>query len=210
MTTPDSNALLDLLIANISWAGAINKVAPNFFPDSALGQSPKVLWIGCSDSRVPESVITVRKPGDVFVHRNIANQFVPNDSNILSVIQYAVLVLKVQHSKYGGHTKCGGAAASYDLLWSPDPPQGILGTPLGDWLEPLINLARELGPATNREEGVLRLLEENVRRAAMNIARSDVVQQARMPVKGESHLLHGWIYVLETGTLRDLCVFRDD
>ncbi|KAH9886646.1 carbonic anhydrase [Cubamyces lactineus] len=192
---PQDYILARLLSNNAQWAEDVEKVEPGFFAQSAKGQAPKVLWIGCSDSRVPESVVTASKPGDIFVHRNIANQFHPEDDSALAVLTYAVAHVGVSHVILVGHTNCGGAQACHAIAHDPsaEAPEG----PLGRWLAPLTELARAHDDLTD-------LVEANVRTQVENIARTDVVQAAW--AKGKDVQVHGWVYELETGRLRDLGV----
>ncbi|KZT07646.1 carbonic anhydrase [Laetiporus sulphureus 93-53] len=185
--------LAHLLANNAQWAEDVEKVQPGFFERCAKGQSPKVLWIGCADSRVPDSVLTVSKPGDIFVHRNIANQVFPSDDNISSVLTYAVMELGVTHILLVGHTHCGGAAACHAAAQAlPDDPT----TPLARWLAPLTDYARQTGCSVSELE------EANVRMQVENLTKSEVLQQAW--ASGKHVLVHGWIYEIENGQLRDM------
>jgi len=187
--------LARILANNAQWATDVEKTEPGFFEQCAKGQSPKILWIGCADSRVPESVLTVSKPGDIFVHRNIANQFHLTDDNVLSVLTYAVNELGVSHVIVVGHTHCGGAAACYAAANAP-PPAGPPSTPLDRWLAPLIALAKEtkLDPAG--------LVETNVRVQVKNVAKAEILRAAW--ASGKDVWVHGWVYEIEHGRLRDL------
>ncbi|OSD00755.1 carbonic anhydrase [Trametes coccinea BRFM310] len=193
---PQDYILARLLSNNAQWAEDVEKAEPGFFAESAKGQSPKVLWIGCADSRVPESVVTASKPGDIFVHRNIANQFHPDDDSALSVLTYAVAHVGVQHVILVGHTNCGGAQACLAAASKPSasaPPQD----PLSRWLAPLTELARE-------HDELTALVEANVRAQVAHIAESEVMKAAW--AAGRDVQVHGWVYELETGRLRDLGV----
>jgi len=182
-----------LLENNIKWAQGIVHADPGFFIRSAAGQTPQVLWIGCSDSRVPESVITRFMPGDIFVHRNIANQVHPNDDNVLSVVEYAVGALKVKHVIVVGHTECGGAKHCLKAAEEPpEPPKD----PLHRWLEPLTELARSL-PQQDRTLPIL--VKRNVEKQVQTLKGLETVQKAKVKV-------HGWIYDLSTGHLDDKAV----
>jgi len=196
MAQPEPPVLLRLLLKNADWA---KKVGPEFHKKQAEGQDPKVLWIGCSDSRVPESVITESIPGDIFVTRNIANQVPPKDDNVLSVIDYAVLHLNVNHVIVVGHTKCGGAKAAIDAAKKPPvPPHDSLTR----WLEPLIELARTLPPIPDEDVAITTLVEKSVRNSALTIAKSHPLEEAwRL---GKNVAVHGWIFEIETGLLKDL------
>ncbi|KAI8996231.1 carbonic anhydrase [Trametes punicea] len=195
---PQDYILARLLSNNAQWAEDVEKAEPGFFAHSAQGQSPKVLWIGCSDSRVPESVVTASRPGDIFVHRNIANQFHPDDDSALSVLTYAVAHVGVQHVILVGHTNCGGAQACHAAAHAPMPAApSAPKDALGRWLAPLTELAREYDDLTA-------LVEANVRAQVANIAATDVVRAAWD--QGKDVQVHGWVYELETGRLRDLGV----
>ncbi|CAL1697430.1 unnamed protein product [Somion occarium] len=129
----NGHAVLSRLLAqNAQWASDVDLAESGFFQQSAQGQAPKVLWIGCADSRVPESVVLAAKPGDIFVHRNVANQVHLHDDNVLSVIQYAVDAVGVEHIIIAGHTNCGGAAACHAAAQS-NAASPAPSTPLGRW-----------------------------------------------------------------------------
>ncbi|KAI0350515.1 carbonic anhydrase [Trametes cingulata] len=207
---PQDYILARLLSNNAQWAEDVEKVEPGFFAQSAKGQAPKVLWIGCSDSRVPESVVTASKPGDIFVHRNIANQFHPDDDSALSVLTYAVAHVGVTHVILVGHTNCGGAQACAAAARSP-PSGAPPADPLSRWLAPLTDIARALaeeGDGAGGEGGagvdLTALVEANVRAGVANIAATEVMRAAW--AKGRDVQVHGWVYELETGRLRDLGV----
>ncbi|PCH42272.1 carbonic anhydrase [Wolfiporia cocos MD-104 SS10] len=184
----------ELLRKNAQWAVDVESAEPGFFTQCAKGQAPKILWIGCADSRVPESVLTVSKPGDIFVHRNIANQVHLEDDNILSVLTYAVWEVGVTHVIVVGHTHCGGAAACCAAAQAPvaTPPS----TPLERWLAPLTAIARENGytPAE--------LVEANVREQVANAAKTEQLRSAWEA--GKDVKLYGWVYDIEQGRLHDM------
>ncbi|KAI0925969.1 hypothetical protein AcV5_008552 [Taiwanofungus camphoratus] len=188
--------LARLLANNAQWAADVDKAEPAFFAESAKGQSPKVLWIGCADSRVPESVITAVRPGDIFVHRNVANQFHPADDNILAVLGYAIDHVGVTHVIVVGHTQCGGAAACHAAASAPEPTLDP-NTPLARWLAPLTALAKT---GLTVEE----LVEENVRVQVANVAQTNTMQGAW--ARGKDVWVHGWLYEIPHGRLRDLGV----
>ncbi|TDL27041.1 carbonic anhydrase [Rickenella mellea] len=201
--------VLDALLAtNTQWSSDVSKSEPGFFPNGAKGQSPKVLWFGCADSRVPESVVTASKPGDIFVHRNIANQFHLNDDSALSVLTYAVEQLGVEHVIVVGHTQCGGAAGAYAAACSnPEPSPTPPATPLERWLAPLISLARDLRLSTApRDQALAVLVDESVKTQVANVCKSDVIERAW--AGGKNVYVHGWVYELESGRLRDLDVSK--
>ncbi|RPD63531.1 carbonic anhydrase [Lentinus tigrinus ALCF2SS1-6] len=194
--------LARLLSNNAQWAEDVEKAEPGFLAELSKAQTPKVLWIGCADSRVPESVLTASRPGDIFVHRNIANQFHPTDDSALSVLSYAVEHVGVTHVLLVGHTNCGGAAACAAAAQSsPSGPPSAPESPLERWLAPLTELARGLLDEGTDMSG---LVEANVRMQVANIAGSEVMQ--RVWAAGKDVQVHGWVYDLESGRLRDLGV----
>jgi len=184
---------------NRKWAAAITQREPNFFKRLSHQQTPQYLWIGCADSRVPANEIVGLLPGELFVHRNVANLVVQTDLNCLSVIQYAVEALRVQHIIVCGHYGCGGVLAA------------LRGERLGlidNWLRNVQdvrdkNLAQleSLDGETRRHH---RLCELNVVEQVMNVCKTTVVQSAWE--RGQSLAVHGWIYSIADGLLRDLDV----
>ncbi|KAL1757186.1 carbonic anhydrase [Schizophyllum commune] len=209
--------LARLLSANAQWAADVEQVEPGFFAECAKGQTPRVLWIGCADSRVPESVVTAARPGDIFVHRNIANQFHPDDISAHAVLSYAVDHLGVEHVVVVGHSECGGATAclnaSVQLLEDGartpccDPSQPA-DAPLNRWLAPLTKLAAELKlSSAPRDEALDALVEENVKAQVENIIQSQTIQKAWQNGKsprGKEVWVHGWVFGLSIGKLKDL------
>jgi carbonic anhydrase len=185
-----------LLLNNKSWAQERSQHDPGFFERLAKQQRPQFLWIGCSDSRVPANTITGTEPGEMFVHRNIANVCVPTDLNLLSVLQYAVEVLEVKHVIVCGHYGCGGVAAAMG--------KADMGS-ISHWLRPIRDVhaqhATEIDdlPASER---VARLAEWNVREQARSLAKSSIIQQAWHTRQGP--WLHAWIYGLADGVLKEL------
>ncbi|KAI5990801.1 carbonic anhydrase [Pisolithus marmoratus] len=210
--------LSSLLSANAQWAERTNDAHPNFFGQCAKGQSPKVLWIGCADSRVPESVVTNAKPGDIFVHRNIANQFHLHDDSALSVLTYAVNVVGVEHVVIVGHTHCGGAVACMEAAQaqtSNSPPPISPDSPLGRWLAPLVNLVTKLDLKTLPAETHLdAIIEANVKRQVENVCATDVIKGAWAAAMGDEGKekrqvwVHGLVYDVASGRLKDLNVSR--
>jgi len=196
----NDTTLKNLLQSNAKWAQAVTEADSNFFPQSAgKPQTPQVLWIGCSDSRVPESVITASKPGDLFVHRNIANQVRYDDDSVLSVVAYAVDYLKVKHVIVVGHSNCGGALACVRAACAPHEPAT---NPLLRWLEPLTDLARSLEVDSMEEAEALPLLvKENVRQQVVHLAEMETIKNALE--RGDVQI-HGWLYDLSSGKLSDL------
>lgn len=181
---------------NKAWAEAINRDNPDFFSTLAIEQTPKYLWIGCSDSRVPANQIVSLPPGEVFVHRNIANLVVHSDLNCFSVIQFAVEVLKVEHIIVCGHYGCGGIYASLENI-----SHGMID----HWLQHIRDVARFHQPELDQlsgEEKTNRLCEINVVEQVRNVCNSTVVTSAWK--RGANLTVHGWIYNMKTGILKDL------
>jgi carbonic anhydrase len=191
------NDLTHLLENNRIWAEGMLQRDANFFNKLARLQVPEYLWIGCSDSRVPANQITGLAPGEVFVHRNVANVVVHADLNCLSVLQYAVDVLKVKHVIVCGHYGCGGVVAAHDHL--------KLGL-IDNWLRHVQDVAQRhrnlLAKKKGREERIARLCELNVIEQVVNVAQTTVVQDAW--ARGQMLTVHGWIYVVQNGLIRDL------
>ncbi len=190
------NTLPELFENNRKWADEIRTKDPEFFEKLAQQQHPEYLWIGCSDSRVPANQITGLMPGEVFVHRNIANMVVHTDLNMLSVLQYAVDVLKVKHVMVVGHYGCGGVRAALE-----NKSFGLID----NWLRHIQDVATlkadELTPLSESQK-LDRLCELNVVAQAENLQRTSVLQEAW--ARGQSVHIHSWIYSLEDGALRAL------
>jgi len=202
---PPTSPIHALLDANANWADAVHRADPGFFQRSAKGQSPKVLWFGCSDSRVPESVLTGARPGDIFVHRNVANQCHPNDDSALAVLAYAIGVVGVEHVIVAGHTHCGGAAACYDAARAATTATSE--TPLSRWLTPLTEHIASLDLASTPADGVLDLIvHENVKRQVEHVCATEPIQQAW--AAGKQVSVHGWVYDVASGRIRDVGVSR--
>ena len=189
--------LPELFANNRAWAARLAERQPDFFPQLAQQQDPRHLWIGCSDSRVPANQIVGLLPGELFVHRNVANVVVHTDLNCLSVLQYAVEALNVEHVMVVGHYGCGGVQAA------------LRGTPLGlvdNWLRHVQDVAERhrdaLDALPDETARVHRLCELNVIEQAANVCRTTIVQAAWQ--RGQSLTVHGWIYSLNDGLLRDL------
>ena len=191
-----------LLDKNREWAEAITASDPEFFETLAKQQTPKFLWIGCADSRVPATQLIGMVPGEMFVHRNVANVVVHSDLNCLSVIQYAVEVLRVEHIIVCGHHGCGGVKAAMD--------NSQLGL-IDNWLRHVQDVIRdhetELSRITDETRRLDRLCELNVVEQVLNVASTTIVQTAWQ--RGQELVVHGWIYGLEDGLLRDLGVSID-
>lgn len=189
--------LSNLLQNNRVWAEGIKRQDPEFFQNLAGQQTPTYLWIGCSDSRVPPTQLVNLQPGDLFVHRNVANLVVHTDFNCLSVIQFAVDVLKVKHIIVCGHYGCGGVQAALRNL--------KLGL-IDNWLRHVQDVMHSHDAALSGIEDeaarIKRLCELNVIEQVLNVGRTTIVQNAWEG--GQDLTVHGWIYGLEDGLLRDL------
>jgi len=188
--------LEDLFAHNRTWAAEIERERPGFFTRLKAQQEPRYMWIGCSDSRVPANQITGLDPGEVFVHRNVANVVVPTDLNCLSTIQYAVDQLKVEHLMVVGHYGCGGVMAAL---------RGIRVGLADNWLRHIKDVAdrhRVLIDATPADHQLDLLCELNVIEQVVNVAHTTVVQDAW--TRGQSVTLHGWVYGISDGLLKDL------
>ena len=192
-------SLKKLFDQNQAWAEAIKARDPEFFPKLSRQQTPEYLWIGCSDSRVPANEIIGLLPGEVFVHRNIANVVVHTDLNCLSVVQFAVDVLKVKHIMVVGHYGCGGVAAAVD-----GKRRGLVD----HWLHPIREVAHdhrhELAAIPAERARLDRLCELNVMRQVQNVTSDVFVQDAW--ARGQQLSVHGWVYSLSNGLVRDLNV----
>jgi len=184
---------------NKQWADRIKSEDPNFFENLSQQQSPDYLWIGCSDSRVPANQLLNLAPGEVFVHRNIANQVVHTDLNCLSVMQYAVEVLKVKHVIVCGHYGCGGVIASMD-----NEPRGLID----NWLRHIKDVYRfnqdKLDSVTDMQQRTDLLCELNVIEQVANVANSSILRKAWH--EGQDVTVHGFIYNLKDGILKNLDV----
>ncbi|KAL2257454.1 hypothetical protein VTK26DRAFT_156 [Humicola hyalothermophila] len=191
------NTFLYALSSNNAWAGYKAHQNPQFFPKLASGQSPQILWLGCSDSRCPETTILGLQPGDVFVHRNIANIVSPTDINTSAVVEYAVAHLRVKHVVLCGHSSCGGALAALG-----DAP---LGGVLDTWLAPLraVRAAHreELEGIRDVKERAVRIAELNVK-AGIDVLMANVV--VREAVRERGLEVHGCLFDIATGRVRDL------
>ena len=184
-----------LLIENKAWAEEQKLINPTFFKELESQQEPEFLWIGCSDSRVPANQITGTQPGEIFVHRNIANLVVNTDINMLSVLQYAVEVLKVKHVIVCGHYGCGGIKAAMG--------QHHFGI-INHWLKNIKDVYRmhraEIDGLATEEERLNRLTEINVREQVFNLAKTSIIQKA-WKHQHTPHL-HGWVYGLSNGIIK--------
>ncbi len=187
---------------NRAWADGKLAVDPDFFKRLEAQQKPEYLWIGCSDSRVPANEIVGLDPGELFVHRNVANLAPPQDANYLSVLQFAVDVLNVKHILVVGHYGCGGVAAAVD-----GKRRGLVD----HWLHPIREIAHdhkaELAAYRDERQRLNRLCELNVVRQVGNVASDVFVQEAW--ARGQALSVHGWVYSLSSGLVTDLGVTID-
>jgi carbonic anhydrase len=185
-----------LLLENKAWAGERIKDDPEYFERLAHLQTPQFLWIGCSDSRVPANEITGTQPGEIFVHRNIANMVIHTDVNLLSVLEYAVAHLKVEHVIVCGHYGCGGVKAA---TTNHDFKQV-----LNMWLRNIKDVYRlhrdELEAIPDEEQRLDRLTELNVKEQVMHLAKTSIIQRA-WKHNNRPHL-HGWVYGLKDGIIK--------
>jgi carbonic anhydrase len=192
-----ATVLKDLIDKNRNWSRAKTAVDPDFFHRLERQQSPKYLWIGCSDSRVPANEIVGLDPGELFVHRNVANLAPPQDANYLSVLQFAVEVLKVEHILVVGHYGCGGVSAAID-----GRRRGLVD----HWLHPIRETyaehRQELEGFVEGPPRLERLCELNVLRQVQNVASDIFVQDAWS--RGQQLAVHGWVYSLHNGLVNDL------
>jgi carbonic anhydrase len=182
---------------NRAWAESMVRSDPDFFAKLAQQQTPEYLWIGCSDSRVPANQIIGLLPGDVFVHRNVANVVVHTDLNCLSVLQFAIDVLQVKHVIVCGHYGCGGVGAALRR-----ERHGLVDNWLGHVHDVVVKHAAQLDAILGDAKRVARLCELNVIEQVANIAQTTVVRDAWQ--RGQPVTLHGWIYGIQDGLLRDL------
>jgi len=190
-------SLSDLIDNNRRWAAGVERREPGFFDRLSRQQAPRYLWIGCADSRVPANEIVGLMPGELFVHRNVANLVVHSDLNCLSVLQYAVEVLRVEHVIVCGHYGCGGVRAALSTQ-----PLGLID----NWLRHIRDVhlwnREELAAIGDPIARVDRLCELNVEAQVANVCHTTIVQDAWG--RGQAVTIHGWIYSLHDGLLRDL------
>lgn len=191
--------LEDLKSNNLAWSLRKTEADPQFFKRLEGQQSPEYLWIGCSDSRVPANEIVGLDPGELFVHRNVANLAPPQDANYLSVLQFAIDVIKVKHVMVVGHYGCGGVAAAID-----GKRRGLVD----HWLHPIREVhaehRHELDALPTEKDKLNRLCELNVIRQVRNVASDVFVQDAW--ARGQQLSVHGWVYSLANGLVNDLNV----
>lgn len=191
------NDLRELLEKNRAWSEEIKAHDPGFFQTLAQQQTPRYLWIGCSDSRVPSTQLVGLLPGEMFVHRNVANIMVHTDFNCLSVLQFAVDVLKISHIIVCGHYGCGGVQAAMQNL-----QLGLIDNWLRHVQDVMHSHEARLSRFSNETERLNRLCELNVIEQVLNVSRTTVVQNAWD--RGQELAVHGWIYGIGDGLLRDL------
>jgi carbonic anhydrase len=197
MTQREQRDLSELIAGNRAWAETMSRGKPDFFPALARQQAPRYFWIGCSDSRVPANEIVGLPPGEMFVHRNVANVVVHTDLNCLSVLQYAVDVLQVEHVIVCGHYGCGGVQAAWRRK-----PLGLID----NWLRHVQDIAarhgEQLDALPDERAQLERLCELNVIEQASHVCRTTIVQDAwdrRQPL-----VVHAWVYGLRDGHIHDL------
>jgi carbonic anhydrase len=187
-----------LLLENKAWSEEILSQEPEYFHNLAKEQHPKFLWIGCSDSRVPAETVVNAKPGEIFVHRNIANQVITTDFNCLSVLQYAVAVLKVKHVIVCGHYGCGGVKAALESQNS-----GLMIT--NKWLmhiKDVYRLHRDELQALDDSAMLNRLIELNIIEQVNRLAQTSIIQSSWKT--NNAPTIHGWVYGLENGLLKEI------
>jgi len=193
------NSYEKLLINNKKWVAEQLALNPHFFDELADKQNPEYLWIGCSDSRVPANQITGTNPGEVFVHRNIANMVVHSDMNMLSVLSYAVEVLQVKHIIVCGHYGCGGVLAAMN-----NKQLGLID----NWLRHIKDVYRyhhvELDAIEDKELRARRFVEVNVMEQVHDLGKTSIVQNAWK--RGQNLHIHGWAYDVKDGLIKDLGV----
>ncbi len=197
------NLYNQLLQNNKKWVASKLEKDPEYFNRLSLGQSPPILWIGCADSRVPANEIIGAEPGEVFVHRNIANMVVHSDMNMLSVLDYAVNVLKVKHIIVCGHYGCGGVQAAMT-----NKHIGLID----NWIRHIKDVYRfhqeELNAIENEKDRFNRFVELNVVEQVLDLGKTSIVQTAWE--SGQSVHVHGWVYDIHDGLIKDLDITLRD
>ena len=187
-----------LLLENRAWSEEVSRKDPNFFKQLAKEQKPEFLWIGCADSRVPAETVVNAQPGEIFVHRNIANQVIITDFNCLSVVQYAISVLKVNHIIVCGHYGCGGVKAAMQ-------PQKADLVITNKWLlhiKDVYRLHQDELEAIDPAKKINRLIELNIIEQVYRLAHTSIIQSAWK--HGHKPTIHGWVYGLEDGLIDEL------
>ena len=197
------NSYQKLLLENKAWAASVLQDDPEFFNRLANTQTPEFLWIGCSDSRVPADKITGTQPGEIFVHRNIANMVVHTDINLLSVLEYAVNYLKVKHIIVCGHYNCGGVKAALT-----NHNYGIKNK----WIRNIKDVHRlhsnEIDSLPTEEQQLNKLIELNVIEQVTNLAKTSIVQKCWQQEQRPN--LHGWVYGLDNGIINPVFEMSHD
>ncbi len=186
-----------LLLSNKVWAKNINETNPHYFEVLSKSQSPEFLWIGCADSRVPADQVTDTTAGEIFVHRNVANLVVHTDINLLSVLQYAVEILKVKHILVVGHYECGGIKAAMG-----NKDLGIINKWLRNIKDVIKKNEKELDKILDEDKKFRRVVELNVTEQVKNLAETSIVQRSWQT--SEYPHLHGWVMDLGTGLINDI------
>jgi carbonic anhydrase len=186
-----------LLAANKEWAAQKLHINPEYFNRLYETQTPEFLWIGCADSRVPADQVTGTQPGELFVHRNVANLVVNTDLNMLSVLQYAVEVLKVKHVLVVGHYNCGGVKAAMT-----NKDYGLINKWLRNIKDVYVKHQPELDSITDENQKFDRMVELNVVEQVANLAKTTIVQKAW--ATGDAPHLHGWVLDLHTGLIKSI------
>jgi carbonic anhydrase len=192
-----------LLLENKAWAAERKAEDPLYFEKLSEVQQPDYLWIGCSDSRVPANEITGTQPGEIFVHRNVANMVVHTDINLLTVLEYAVMHLQVKHVIVCGHYGCGGVKAA-----ASKSDFGIINSWLTNIKEVYTRHKDELDAIADEDERCDRLVELNVIEQVKNLSKNAIIQKAWK--KGRSLHLHGWVYGLKDGIIKPVFDMKDE
>lgn len=194
---PEGLSPSDLLAHNVLWADGKRENDAEYFQRLSALQRPEYLWIGCSDSRVPANVITGLEPGEIFVHRNVANLVHRNDINLLSVLEFAVVALEVKHIIVCGHYGCGGVQSAMD-----GQRHGIID----HWLQPIRDVAEnskeQLDEIVDPEDRMNRLCELSIEAQVESLRRTPTIKLAEQ--RGKAVSIHGWVYGLNDGLIRDL------
>jgi len=190
------NSYRKLLDGNKAWAKEQVAKDSSYFEKLSPSQKPEYLWIGCSDSRVPAETVTGAKPGEIFVHRNIANMVVHTDLNLLSVVEYAVEILKVKHIILCGHYGCGGIMSSMENI-----AYGYVDNWLRNIKEVYVEYTKELDKIEDKQERINRLVELNVIEQVKNLCKTKVVQKA---LEKKVLQVHGWVYGMDNGLIKEL------
>ncbi|ORX34527.1 carbonic anhydrase [Kockovaella imperatae] len=198
----DYPEMKELFDRNAAWSAQVWKKDPGFFPRHFPGQRPEIMWIGCSDARVPETTIMGCHPGDIFVQRNVANTYSPADDSLNAVLMIALQNFKVKHIVITGHTNCVGCNQALNMSRLPSVPPT---TALQRYIQPVAALARSL-TGENGLPSLDLLVEENVCQQVKNIEASDVIRNDWKRRGTDGVVIHGWVYHLENGTIRDLNV----